>query len=659
MLLTTTVENITGDVIFRDDGSEDGLSNYSAFPHLEYEQGELNLEFDSTEQAYHFLENSTFACITSITGTTSDIIIEADMKSNADDGGVQLAYAQSPGNGFFYGNSNVRLRWEGHKYVNNSWNSTLNATGTSTKGSWYHVELVKSGTSITVNCYDCNKTILYASTTQTYSDDENYFGIGGEYFKNVIVRKPPVTSYANANGHYDINWTGTQILLEGGSNGSLNYNVNDNAFRVSNADAKTKLFPITSLENCQSFTIEADVQFDSTTNTKAIGFGLSKGAGEGYTFQVEYSSTSNVTSISCYQYANSAWSLVGGYLGGITLGDWNHIKMIVDGLDVEFILTNPNGKQWKKNATLPQEYLTRQCGIVIAQSNGLTHRMKNIEIKPNEITAILGDELRLTTLYSTNANQNLRLMWLKNLSLDDETKTPNELLSDNRVLSYVQTRNTDSSIFETEITITKEEKDIKTITPIFIRNDEDATLLNTPIQDLRSQINSYLGNSYYLNIIVEDYDGLKYLHSMWNNTFKMDIIDMIYPIGSIYMSVYNISPETLFGGAWEQLKDRFLLGSGDTYTNGSTGGSATVTLTSAQSGVPAHSHKYQDYNTTYTLKTTNRKPGTSTAVAYGTSLTAGGGATERTSSNNTTANASQAHENMPPYLTVYMWKRTG
>ena len=137
------------------------------------------------------------------------------------------------------------------------------------------------------------------------------------------------------------------------------------------------------------------------------------------------------------------------------------------------------------------------------------------------------------------------------------------------------------------------------------------------------------------------------------------LIDRLYPIGAIYLSVNSVNPSLFIGGTWVQLKDRFLLGSGDTYSAGSTGGSATVTLTSAQSGVPAHSHKYQDYNTTYTLKTTNRKPGTSTAVAYGTSLTSGGGATERTSSNNTAANASQAHENMPPYMSVYMWKRTG
>lgn len=138
------------------------------------------------------------------------------------------------------------------------------------------------------------------------------------------------------------------------------------------------------------------------------------------------------------------------------------------------------------------------------------------------------------------------------------------------------------------------------------------------------------------------------------------IIDVAYPVGSIYISSSTMHPSVIFGGVWERFaEDKFLLSAGSTYGYGTTGGSVTVTLTSAQSGVPAHSHKYQDYNTTYTLKTTNRKPGTSTAVAYGTSLTAGGGATERTSSNNTAANVSQAHENMPPYLAVYMWERVG
>ena len=45
------------------------------------------------------------------------------------------------------------------------------------------------------------------------------------------------------------------------------------------------------------------------------------------------------------------------------------------------------------------------------------------------------------------------------------------------------------------------------------------------------------------------------------------------------MSVNNTSPATLFGGTWVQLKDKFLLGAGDTYTAGSTGGSATMAHT--------------------------------------------------------------------------------
>ena len=65
-------------------------------------------------------------------------------------------------------------------------------------------------------------------------------------------------------------------------------------------------------------------------------------------------------------------------------------------------------------------------------------------------------------------------------------------------------------------------------------------------------------------------------------------VDFIYPIGSIYMSVNSTNPGTLFGGTWSQLKDRFLLGAGNTYTNGNTGGAATVTLTVNR--MPKHSH---------------------------------------------------------------------
>ena len=54
------------------------------------------------------------------------------------------------------------------------------------------------------------------------------------------------------------------------------------------------------------------------------------------------------------------------------------------------------------------------------------------------------------------------------------------------------------------------------------------------------------------------------------------IRDFIYPIGSIYMSVNNVNPTTLFGGTWVQMKDKFLLGAGDTYENGNIGDRKSV-----------------------------------------------------------------------------------
>lgn len=66
-------------------------------------------------------------------------------------------------------------------------------------------------------------------------------------------------------------------------------------------------------------------------------------------------------------------------------------------------------------------------------------------------------------------------------------------------------------------------------------------------------------------------------------------LDMTYPIGSIYMSLESESPAKRFGGIWEQIKGKFLLGQNDTYAAGSTGGEATHKLTTAE--LAAHAHK--------------------------------------------------------------------
>lgn len=123
------------------------------------------------------------------------------------------------------------------------------------------------------------------------------------------------------------------------------------------------------------------------------------------------------------------------------------------------------------------------------------------------------------------------------------------------------------------------------------------------------------------------------------------ILDAMYPIGSIYMSVNNSNPSFLFGGVWEQLKDRFLLGTGDTYQNGTVGGENTHTLTINE--MPNHCHQNNRcQNGVFNYDSADKKNAAANADAtwwsFGSTTAVGG---------------SQPHNNMPPYLTVYMWKR--
>lgn len=120
------------------------------------------------------------------------------------------------------------------------------------------------------------------------------------------------------------------------------------------------------------------------------------------------------------------------------------------------------------------------------------------------------------------------------------------------------------------------------------------------------------------------------------------LLDRTYPVGSIYMSVNSTSPATLFGGTWVELQGRFLLGRSSSYANGSTGGAPTESLSVAQ--MPAHKH-----NLSYGVNTNS--PGNMVTIMAG--------APEYFSSNPIGNNGSgSAHNNMPPYLAVYMWKRT-
>lgn len=68
----------------------------------------------------------------------------------------------------------------------------------------------------------------------------------------------------------------------------------------------------------------------------------------------------------------------------------------------------------------------------------------------------------------------------------------------------------------------------------------------------------------------------------------VNLMAIMYPIGSVYQSTNNTSPASLFGGTWAAVQDRFLLGAGKGYSPHATGGETTHTLTINE--MPSHQH---------------------------------------------------------------------
>lgn len=133
--------------------------------------------------------------------------------------------------------------------------------------------------------------------------------------------------------------------------------------------------------------------------------------------------------------------------------------------------------------------------------------------------------------------------------------------------------------------------------------------------------------------------------------------DDVYPVGSIYMSVNSVNPSTLFGGTWEQIEDKFLLASGTNYSNGSTGGEATHTLTTDE--MPSHTHTQSSHRHHFSRRNVYVASGNGAgALGHLSDPSYGDYYTDWQTPTIDNEGGGQAHNNMPPYLAVNVWKRT-
>lgn len=156
------------------------------------------------------------------------------------------------------------------------------------------------------------------------------------------------------------------------------------------------------------------------------------------------------------------------------------------------------------------------------------------------------------------------------------------------------------------------------------------------------------------------------------------ILNMIYPVGSIYMSVNNVSPATFIGGTWTALTDRVLIGAGSSYTVNATGGATSHTHTSAAhthttaghtltvNEMPSHTHatygqipRINDSSVSGdTYGHTSQQSWWFRSVAGEVKYAGGGASHSHGNTGSTTPGNTGSSSNLPPYLAVYMWKRT-
>lgn len=219
-------------------------------------------------------------------------------------------------------------------------------------------------------------------------------------------------------------------------------------------------------------------------------------------------------------------------------------------------------------------------------------------------------------------------------------------------LTYTDTYNFEARVTDKINTVSSKEYSGKSL-PIFDWSKDDFNF-NVPVyisqyyNENNPTTKKYVDDlTEVISLAVQDNtDNIAALSNQISNIGSITFDD-IYPVGSIYMSVNSTNPSNLFGGTWTQLKDRFLLGAGSTYTNGSTGGEASHTLT--ENEMPSHSH------------------GQYVTVASGGSLSANcdydsyvSGKARKSAQNVSTdpTGGGNSHNNMPPYLVVYMWQRT-
>lgn len=135
----------------------------------------------------------------------------------------------------------------------------------------------------------------------------------------------------------------------------------------------------------------------------------------------------------------------------------------------------------------------------------------------------------------------------------------------------------------------------------------------------------------------------------------INLLEVIYPVNSLYFSYSDVSPAAMVGGTWEQIVDKVVRAGNDT----NAAGADNTTL--AVANLPAHSHTITVSNAVCDTQETWANVLGSFCVAMSwthgaTADPANKGAT--TTRATSSIGSTQAFSNLPAYQNVYVWRRT-
>ena len=218
------------------------------------------------------------------------------------------------------------------------------------------------------------------------------------------------------------------------------------------------------------------------------------------------------------------------------------------------------------------------------------------------------------------------------------TKASEAQTSANNAKQYADEAKESASLVGQDVTQLKQ--DVSNLQTSVNENTSDISSLNTKVNKNTSDILSLTTK------VDNNTSQITTLHSMLAVYWKT-----LYPIGSIYISTNSsFNPQKAWGGTWRKTADgRCLIGANNEYPLGSTGGEATHTLTSGE--MPRHSHGIYGVDSRDGSNTLQKPYFSYKDQGQTTSYISGIMGTELTGDG-------EAHNNMQPYLAVYIWERT-